>query len=476
MSNGLKPHSKYKGTGEPWLGDIPAHWDTAKLKHILAERNERGFPAEPLLAATQTKGVVLKSDYGTRTVEAMKDLHLLKLVRIGDFVISLRSFQGGIEFARTQGIISPAYTILYPRDSAVHGYLAALFKSRPFIGNLSLYVTGIRQGQNIDYVKLGRSSIPLPPPAEQASIVRFLGAVDRKVNRFIRAKRRLIEVLTEQKQAIITRAVTKGSNPNVRLKPSGIDWLGDVPEHWEMWQIGHFADVGNGSTPSRGNMAYWTGGTFPWLNSSTVNARTISTSDQFVTDTALRECHLPRVPAGSVLVAITGQGKTRGMAAVLTIEATINQHLAFIRPRATGMTATPEYLRLFLHAAYPELRRMSDDSGSTKGALTCEDLRHFRVALMPRAEQEAVVSAVAEQTHDVDAVIERTEREIDLIREYRTRLVADVVTGKVDVRAVAAMIPDEGNDGAIVAVDDEDTEMEPQSEDASDQAVEEVGA
>lgn len=112
-----------------------AHWGTAKLKHVLAERNERGFPAEPLLAATQTKGVVLKSDYGTRTVEAMKDLHLLKLVRVGDFVISLRSFQGGIEHARHQGIISPAYTILYPRNHEAHGYLAALFKSRPFIGN-----------------------------------------------------------------------------------------------------------------------------------------------------------------------------------------------------------------------------------------------------------------------------------------------------------------------------------------------------
>src|SRR5690606_19132076 len=130
---------------------------------------------------------------------------------------------------------------------------------------------------------------------------------DRRIRRYIRAKQKLIKLLEEQKQAIIHRAVTRGLNPDVRLKPSGAEWLGDVPEHWEIWQIGHFAVVGNGSTPSRGNAAYWTNGTYPWLNSSSVNAGTITSSDQFVTEAALGQCHLPRVPGGSVLVAITGQ-------------------------------------------------------------------------------------------------------------------------------------------------------------------------
>ena len=177
-----------------------------------------------MLASTQTKGVVRKEQYENRTVLALKDLHLLKLVRVGDFVISLRSFQGGIEYAREQGIISPAYTIVYQANSEVHAYLVWLFKSGPYIENLTLHVTGIRQGQNIDYSELSRSYFPLPPLPEQAAIVRYLGHADHRIRRYLTAKEKLIALLEEERQAIISQAVTRGLDPNVRLKPSGVDW------------------------------------------------------------------------------------------------------------------------------------------------------------------------------------------------------------------------------------------------------------
>ena len=230
----LRPYSAYKSSGIDWLGDVPEDWDVRRTKTLLRERSEKGRPSEALLAATQTKGVVRKEQYENRTVLALKDLHLLKLVKIGDFVISLRSFQGGIEYAREQGIISPAYTILYPVDSSLHDYLALLFKSKPYLENLTLHVTGIRQGQNIDYSELSRSYLPLPPLPEQAAIVRYLDYVDRRIRRYVSAKRKLIGLLEEEKQAIVNRAVTRGLDPNVRLKPSGVEWLGDVPGHWEV--------------------------------------------------------------------------------------------------------------------------------------------------------------------------------------------------------------------------------------------------
>lgn len=144
-----------------------------------------------------------------------------------------------------------------------------------------------------------------------------------------------------------------------------------------------------------------------------------------------------------MLVAITGQGKTRGKAAILKIEATINQHIAFLTPRKRDAVVTPEYLQQFLVAAYAELRRMSDDSGSTKGALTCEDLRHFRVVFPPVAEQRAIVGWANDAIPEVEVAARLAEREIDLLREYRTRLIADVVTGKLDVREAAPRLPDE---------------------------------
>ena len=125
----LSSYPAYKPSGVEWLGDVPAHWDLRRTKTLLAERSEKGFPNEPLLAATQTKGVVRKEQYNNRTVLALKELDLLKIVHVGDFVISLRSFQGGIEYARDRGIISPAYTILYPVEQGHHAYFSWLFKS-----------------------------------------------------------------------------------------------------------------------------------------------------------------------------------------------------------------------------------------------------------------------------------------------------------------------------------------------------------
>jgi type I restriction enzyme S subunit len=176
-----------------------------------------------------------------------------------------------------------------------------------------------------------------------------------------------------------------------------------------------------------------------------------------VTDLALKECHLPRVQPGSVLVAITGQGKTRGTAAVLTFEASINQHLAFITPR--GPAARSEYLQLALAGAYPELRRISDDSGSTKGALTCGDISHFRIALPPPEEQLEIITKVKRSIDELSVAVERTQGEIGLASEYRTRLIADVVTGKLDVRGAAARLSDEIEeplDEAELATDDDE--------------------
>jgi type I restriction enzyme S subunit len=282
---------------------------------------------------------------------------------------------------------------------------------------------------------------PQPPPEEQAAIARFLAWATNRLDRAIGAKRRIIALLQEQKQAIIHRAVTRGLDPSVPLKDSGIPWLGEIPEHWEVWRISRFAVVGNGSTPSRGEPRFWVGGTYPWLNSAQINRGQIDSADQFVTSTALRDCHLPKVKQGSILVAITGQGKTRGMSAVLAVEATISQHLAFITPRTP--IASSDFLNLAMTAAYSQLRAISEDSGSTKGALTCEDIKRFHLPIPPENVQTDLINCVKLQTDGILKSIAHHEREITLLREYRTRLIADVVTGKLDVREVAAGLPEE---------------------------------
>lgn len=196
-------YEAYQDVDEIWVHDLPVHWETIKIKRLFNERVEKGFPEEPLLAATQNMGVVPKKVYGQRTVEATKDLELLKLVRKGDFVISLRSFQGGIELAHYQGIISPAYTVMVPKGITPE-YFKHLAKSKVFIELLKQCVTGIREGQNIDYAKLKGIRIPVPPREEQLKIAAYLDSIDARID----ARIKEIALLKKYKDTISSDVVT----------------------------------------------------------------------------------------------------------------------------------------------------------------------------------------------------------------------------------------------------------------------------
>ena len=214
-----------------WISKIPAHWQVHKMKRLFAERSEKGYPNEPLLVASQSMGVVPKNVYGNRTVEAQKDLHLLKLVCVGDFVISLRSFQGGLEYAYYQGIISPAYTILIPHEPMSSSYFRYLAKSKPFIGLLTLCVTGIREGQNIDYAKLKNHFLPVPPREEQDQIVRFLDWKVSSINKLIRIRKRQIEELEAIKRSSIGYLVM-GQAQSIPQRDTEVNWVKTIPAHW----------------------------------------------------------------------------------------------------------------------------------------------------------------------------------------------------------------------------------------------------
>ena len=174
VTRGLEPKVPMKESGIEWLGKIPAHWEVRKIKNCLQERSEKGYPNEPILCATQSRGVIPQDMYDNRVVVVNKDFDKLKLVKCGDFVISLRSFQGGIEYAYYQGIISAAYTILTPKDKRNSEYFKHLFKSHDFIQLLQTCVTGIREGQNINYAMLAKHFIPIPPIEEQQKIVLYI--------------------------------------------------------------------------------------------------------------------------------------------------------------------------------------------------------------------------------------------------------------------------------------------------------------
>jgi len=460
MIAALKPYDDYKETGLPWASVVPKHWKTRRSKVLFCERIQKGFPDEPLLAATQSKGVVRKEDYGERTVTVTKDFHLLKLVEKGDFVISLRSFEGGIEISHTRGIISPAYTVLTARDEAKNSFFKHFFKSRDFIQSLTLFVTGIREGQNIDYERLSRAELPLPSDQEQELIGRFLDHAHGRIDRAIRAKRKVIALLNEQKQAIIHKAVTRGLNPDAPLKPSGIPWLGDIPAHWEVKRIKYLLrEIDNRSST----------GAEPLLSMRMHHGLVLFSE------------HFTRPPQAASLVGFKivkpGQFVVNRMQAgngvifASSLTGLVSPDYAVFDPIGE---ANVEFLGELFRSRKVRAKFRAESKGLGTGSsgfmrLYNDRLGAIHVSLPSVEEQISIVQGLAKDLLGVNTAINRIDHEIELLREYRTRLTADVVTGKLDVRDAAKSLPTESE-----ANPSDDTLSEPDLDGDEEPDLEEV--
>jgi type I restriction enzyme S subunit len=314
--------------------------------------------------------------------------------------------------------------------------LARLFKSRPYIENLFLFVTGIRQGQNIDYTKLGRSALPLPPSEDQSAIVRFHDYFDRRIRKYIRARQKLIGLLNEQKQAIIHKAVTRGLDPNVKLKPSGVPWLGDVPERWGTMSSKRLFTVREettlpGDEQLSATQAYG-------VISQNEFERRVGRRVVHVTQHLEKRRHVERDDFVISMRSFQG-GLERAWA-----EGCIRSSYVVLRP--TARVHVGYFAHLF--KSYGYIRALQATCNFIRDG---QDLNfnHFCIVdlpVVPMQKQKDIASFLDQTTGDIGKATLRAQREIDLLREYRTRLVADVVTGKLDVREAAAYLPEEAEE------------------------------
>lgn len=398
----MKRYEAYDSFLDIWVDEIPAHWETHKMKYLFHERSEKGYPDEPLLVASQNMGVVPKNVYGNRTVEAQKDLHLLKLVRVGDFVISLRSFQGGLEYAYYQGIISPAYTVLTPHEPITAGYFRYLAKSKLFIGLLTLCVTGIREGQNIDYEKLRNHFLPVPPREEQDQIVRYLDWQVSKINRLIAAKRKEVELYKEQMCKVFS--VSSSENQKVRLK--------------------RVCDLVFQPVDIRPDAMYCKTGMYN-------RGRGIFRREPML-GCELGDSMFQHIDRNHVM--ISGQFAWEG-AAYVTSEADeegiVSHRYYLLKPTRL----TPEYIWAYLMSdkGLLEMLICSHGSAGRNRPLNIEELLNTYIPLPnSEADEKRVISAVRALMY----IYRQKERVFQLYEQLRTRLISDVVTGQVDVRGI----------------------------------------
>lgn len=426
MINRLKSYPDYKESGLPWLGQMPTHWHVVPNRGLVRRRKVlvgRRYSEHQLLSLTK-QGVIVR-DISTGKGKFSSDMRTSQEVRNGDLVFCLFDVPETprtVGLSRHDGMITSAYTVLEWLGRGSADYFELFYRAMDDRKLLSPLYSGLRN--TISYDRFAGTKTPEPPLNEQAAIVRFLDWANGRLERAIQAKRKVIALLNEQKQAIIHRAVTRGLDLSVPLKPSGIPWLGDIPRHWEVSRVkNEFQCLNTQRVPlnavERGAM---TSRNYDYYGASGV----IDKVDNYLFDGEL------------LLIAEDGANlvlRNLPLAIIARGKFWVNNHAHILKPRGGNIGYLSHLLETLNYEPWI--------SGAAQPKLTQDRLMSISIAVPPREEQDVIVQHASQHVAPLRTTMSRLEREIELLREYRTRLVADVVTGKLDVRQTAAHLPDE---------------------------------
>jgi type I restriction enzyme S subunit len=469
----LTPYPEMKDSGVPWLGSIPAGWGIRRLKTVFREVDRRSTTGtETLLSLRMQQGLVDHHATGGRPIPA-ESLVGYKLTEPGEIVMNrMRAAAGLFAATPSAGIVSPDYAVLRPIVATELDYYVHLFRTPLMMSIFRLESTGLGTGESgflrLYTERFGMLPTLIPPRSEQVAIVRFLDCADQRIRRYIQAKQRMIKLLEEQKQAIIHRAVTRGLDPSVHLKPSGVRWLGDVPDHWTVaaLRLRYAQCLGKMLDSKRIRGVH----TLPYLRNTDVQWDRVNTAKLPVMDIAPNEYERYAVKPGDLLIC---EGGEVGRAAIWNGELKLcgfQKALHRLRPLALDRDV-PRFL-LYVFRAASKGGAFDDGHESTIAHLTGDKLRAHRFLFPPESEQRAIVAHLDHRVQEIERGARSANCGIALLREYRTRLVTDVVTGKLDVREAAAALRDEAHepepfdDTAAFEADDPESDAAPEEDEA----------
>ena len=436
-------YPKYKDSGVKWLGEIPAHWGVSQSRRLFRVRNESATASDKQLTASQEHGVIYQEDFvrleGRRVVEVIKGTDSLKHVEPDDFVISMRSFQGGIEWCKLRGSTSWHYVMLVPVKNVHPPFFAHLFKSLTYIQALRATTDLIRDGQELRYSHFVQVDLPLVPMEEQSSIASFLDRETAKIDALVDEQQRLIELLNEKRQAVISHAVTKGLNPDAPMKPSGVEWLGEVPAHWSVASVRRIARrIEQGWSPDcLGRPA----ATDEWgvLKSGCVNRGVFVEQENKALPGALEPVPEYEIRAGDVLMSrASGSPELVGSTAYIAR----TRHRLMLSDKIFRIhldsSVDPEFFVFVFNsrAVRAQIERAISGADGLANNLPQSALKGFYCAIPPLSEQKKIVRWLSLEIAQSDTLAAEAQRVIDLLHERRAALISAAVTGKIDVRSI----------------------------------------
>ena len=453
MIDGLKSYAEMKDSGVEWLGDVPAHWDIVPAFVAYRPRDVRNTGmAEKTVLSLSYGRIVIKPEEKLRGL-VPESFETYQIVEPGNIIVRTTDLQNDrnslrIGHAKDRGIITSAYLCLETTSQVENEFGYQYLNAYDLLKIIYGYGSGLRQ--NLDFKDIKRMPVLLPPKDEQAAIVRFLDHADRRIRRAIAAKQKLIRLLEEQKRAIIHRAVTRGLDPDVRLKPSGIKWLGDIPSHWGIERLSHVANFRSGKAHE--NHVDESGAYF------CVNARFVSTDGRSAKRCAANFCPARKA---DVLMVMSDLPNGRALARAFF---TPEDDLYAVNQRVCALTAFGVEPKFLFYFANRNVQLLQHDDGSNQTHLSNYDFKTMRVLVPPMSEQLDIVAQLDRLVRSIDEESGKAAKEIDLLREYRIRLVTDVVTGKLDVREAATTLTE------MIELSDSDFDSEEENEEESMEA------
>ncbi len=412
-------HSEYKDSGIEWVDEIPKHWDVRPFKFMARIKNGKDY----------------------------KDVEVS---------------EPGFPVIGSGGQFSYASTYLFKGESVLLGRKGTIDKplyiNGPFWTVDTMFYTAINRNTfpkylyncvltiKFDYFStntavpsmtqedLGNIVFPYPDIEEQTQIATFLDRETQKIDRLIEKQQQLIKLLQEKRQAVISHAVTKGLNPDVEMKESGVEWLGEIPEHWEMVPLKYLCDFSGGGTPAKDNLSYWVGGDIPWVSPKDMKYFRISDTQDKLTEKAVDESSTNFVEPGALLMVVRSGILQRTIPiAINTVEVTLNQDMKALK---FNKRMNVEYAENYILGNVPSLLLEWSKEGATVESIEQEYLSASLFPVPPLKEQLEINDELLERMTILQKLVDRVADGVALLKERRAALISAAVTGKIDVRNI----------------------------------------
>ena len=429
----MKRYPEYKECGVEWVGEIPYHWRLSRIDSLFFRRREKNtnIISDNILSVLKDRGVIRYEDKGNIGNKVSHNIENYQLVYAGDIVVNNMNVTiGSVGRSDQFGALSGIYIVLAPKgDNVDMGYYEYVFKIKPFQKSLIQISSGLMEiRESLNFIQFKVLKLPTPPLSEQTQIANFLDRKTGQIDELIRIKERRIELLQEQRTALINQTVTKGLDPNVEMKPSGVEWIGEIPKHWEVTQIkqvalfiGGYSEFGSESYTDGGIPIFRIGDVIQFIKIEQVKR---------VPTQQVKRLKQNQVCHGDTLIVMIGRRAGESTYYAFNYPSILSAQVAGLR----ATKADSKFLFYFIHSASFLNTITPLFFGATRDNISKTALMRVKIPFPPDREQAQIADFLDRKTQQIDGLISAEGQKIELLKEYRQSLISEVVTGKIDVR------------------------------------------